>query len=126
MPSNMVTKFEHRTQPLLSRRLFIQRLIKHGLIGALVVGFSLGIGIVGYHWIAGFSWVDSLLNASMLLGGMGPVGNLPNDSAKIFASLYALYAGMAFLVLTGLLLAPILHRVLHRFHWDAEQGARRK
>jgi len=122
----MVTKFEHRTQPLLSRRLFIQRLIKHGLIGALVVGFSLGIGIVGYHWIAGFSWVDSLLNASMLLGGMGPVGNLPNDSAKIFASLYALYAGMAFLVLTGLLLAPILHRVLHRFHWDAEQGARRK
>ncbi len=113
--------FEHRTQPLLPRALFLRRLARHGLYGLLLLAVSLAIGIAGYHWIAGFSWVDALLNASMLLGGMGPVGDLPNDAAKIFASMYALYAGVVFLVLTGLLLAPVFHRVLHRFHWEADQ-----
>jgi len=75
-------------------------------------------GTVGYHVIAGFSWVDSFLNASMLLGGMGPVGDLPNDSAKLFASVFALYSGLLFLVAAGLMLAPVFHRVLHRFHWE--------
>jgi len=118
--------YEHRDQPLLPRHRFIHRLMQHGLIGLLVIGISIGIGMAGYHWIAGFSWVDSLLNSAMLLGGMGPVGNLPNDAAKIFASVFALYAGIVFLVLAGLVLAPVFHRALHRFHWEADQSARRK
>jgi hypothetical protein len=112
--------FEHRTQPVLTRRRFMQRLARHGIYGLGLLSVSLALGITGYRWFAGFTWVDSLLNASMLLGGMGPVGDLPNDAAKIFASLYALYAGVVFLVLTGLLLAPVFHRVLHRFHWEAD------
>ena len=113
--------FEHRNEPLLSRQHFIRRMVRHGLWGALIVGGSLAFGVIGYHWLAGFSWVDSLLNASMLLGGMGPVGDLPNDAAKVFASFFALYAGIVFLVLAGLLLGPVFHRVLHRFHWEADQ-----
>lgn len=79
---------------------------------------SLLLGMSGYHWFAHFSWVDSFLNACMLLGGMGPVGDLPNDGSKIFAGTYALYAGLVFLVITALLLTPVVHRVLHRFHWE--------
>lgn len=100
--------------------------MRHGEYALILLGVSLGIGIVGYHWFARFDWVDSLLNASMLLGGMGPVGDLPNDSAKIFASLYALYSGVVFLVLAGLILAPVFHRVLHRFHWEADAERRRQ
>ena len=76
----------------------------------------------GYHWIAGFTWVDSFLNACMLLGGMGPVGDLRGNGGKIFAGLFALYAGLVFLAVGALLLAPVFHRVLHRFHADATAG----
>jgi hypothetical protein len=113
--------FEHRSQPPISRRRFAKRLVQHGAYAVVVVGASLAIGVAGYHWIARFSWVDSLLNASMLLGGMGPVGDLPNDAAKLFAAGFALYSGLVFLVVAGLLLAPIFHRVLHRFHWNADR-----
>lgn len=80
----------------------------------------------GYHWIAGFSWVDSLLNASMLLAGMGPVGELMTTPAKLFASAFALYSGVVFLIVAGLMLPPIFHRVLHRFHWESEHEGRDK
>jgi hypothetical protein len=116
--------FEHRSEPLLSRRHFIRRMVRHGAWGLLIVGGSLALGVAGYHWIAGFTWVDSLLNASMLLGGMGPVGELPSDAAKVFASIFALYSGIVFLVLAGLLIGPVFHRVLHRFHWEADQEER--
>ena len=98
------------------RRLFILRMLRHlaGAVG-LVVG-ALAIGIFGYHYIAGFSWVDSLLNAAMILGGMGPVNPLTNTASKLFASFYALFAGIIFLVIAGVLFAPIFHRFLHRFH----------
>jgi hypothetical protein len=92
-----------------------------------LVAASVFIGLVGYHWIAGFSWVDSFLNACMLLGGMGPVGELNGTGAKIFAGIFALYSGLVFLIAAGLLLAPVFHRVIHRFHWDAakhEAGTR--
>jgi hypothetical protein len=112
--------FEHRNEPILSRRLFMRRLARHGFYSLLLLAVSLMLGIGGYHWIARFSWIDSLLNASMLLGGMGPVGELPGDDSKVFASIYALYSGVVFLVLAGLLLAPVFHRVLHRFHWEAD------
>ena len=112
---------EHRNQPPVSRRRFARRLAHYGGYAAIVVGLSLAIGVAGYHWIAHLSWVDSLLNAAMLLGGMGPVDNLPSDAAKLFASVYALYSGLVFLVVAGLLLAPIFHRILHRFHWQADR-----
>lgn len=81
---------------------------------------ALGIGVCGYHFIARFGWVDSLLNASMILGGMGPVGDLPTAGAKIFASLYALFSGVVFISVMALVLAPAAHRALHHFHLDEE------
>ena len=86
-----------------------------GLAGGLL-GCSLGLGILGYHFIAGLKWVDALLDASMILAGMGPVSPLASDAAKVFASAYALFSGVVFISATGILLSPVFHRVLHRFH----------
>jgi len=83
-----------------------------------VIALSLGAGIVGYHYLARFAWIDSLLNASMILGGMGPMGDLPNSAAKVFASIYALFSGLIFIGVLGVLLAPFVHRLMHRFHID--------
>jgi hypothetical protein len=112
--------YEHRKEPLLPRALFVRRLFRHGLIGAGVILISLGIGILGYRFSAGFSWLDSLLNASMILGGMGPVNPLTTTAAKLFASFYALFAGIAFLATVGIIIAPIAHRLLHRLHMEEE------
>ncbi len=90
-----------------------------GQYAGALVGASILLGMAGYHWIAGFSWTDAFLNACMLLGGMGPVGDMTSAFGKIFAGLFALYAGLVFLVVAALLLTPVFHRVLHRFHWDA-------
>jgi hypothetical protein len=87
---------------------------------------SLGIGILGYHTLEGLSWTDSLLNASMLLGGMGPVETPQTEAGKIFASFYALFSGVVFLVAVGVLIAPVFHRFLHRFHLDVEEGEEQK
>ena len=108
--------YEHRKQPLLSRLEFLKRVGRHGLVALGVLVFGLGSGILGYHFIAHLSWIDSLLNASMILGGMGPVDPLKTDSAKIFASCYALFSGLAFIGIVSVLLAPFVHRMLHRFH----------
>lgn len=81
---------------------------------------ALSIGIAGYHYIAGFNWIDSLLEASMILGGMGPIKELPNETAKIFASIYALFSGVIFIALMGIILSPVAHRVLHKFHIDED------
>lgn len=83
-----------------------------------LVGVSLGIGIAGYHYLGGLDWVDSLLNASMILGGMGPVDILKSRQAKLFASFYALFSGIVFLGVAGLMLAPIAHRILHYLHLE--------
>ncbi len=112
--------FESRTEPLASRFVFIRRVIKYVLLGMGVCGGALGIGILGYHYIARFSWIDSVLNASMILGGMGPMGDLPNDDAKLFASFYALFSGLVFISVMGIMLAPAAHRALHLFHLDDE------
>jgi hypothetical protein len=113
--------YEHRTQPLLSRAKFARRVAKHWLVGFGFLAFGLGIGIFGYHFLARLSWIDSLLNASMILGGMGPVDPLPSDGAKIFASCYALFSGVAFLGIMSVLLAPFVHRMLHRLHAEQRQ-----
>ena len=110
--------FEHRLQPPIPRRAFVGRLVKQALHAAALVAVSVLLGMVGYHWIAGFTWVDAFLNASMILGGMGPVGELPNDASKVFAGFFALYSGLVFIGVVVLVLMPVIHRVLHRFHWE--------
>lgn len=112
--------FESRTEPLASRFVFARRVLKYATMAFAVSGMALGIGIFGYHFIAGFNWIDSLLNASMILGGMGPMGDLPTDEAKLFASFYALFSGLVFISVMGIVLAPAAHRALHLFHLDEE------
>src|SRR5512140_4043592 len=97
-------------------RTFYHRFLRAAGLAGGVIAFSLCLVILGYHFIAGFNWVDSVLNASMILAGMGPVGSLNSDAAKLFASAYALFSGVVFISATGILLAPMFHRVLHRFH----------
>src|SRR5881296_4146463 len=104
--------YERRKQPLLSRAKFLKRVGRHGLVALGVLVFGLGSGILGYHFIAHLSWVDSLLNASMILGGMGPVDPLKTTSAKLFASGYALFSGVIFLAVAGLLFTPVIHRLM--------------
>jgi hypothetical protein len=110
--------YEHARHPLLSRARFLRRVAKHGLIALIVVVFALGIGVFGYHFIAQLGWIDSLLNASMILGGMGPVDPLKTNAAKLFASFYALFSGLAFVGIASLMIAPFAHRLLHRFHLE--------
>jgi hypothetical protein len=110
--------FEHKTERLITRKAFVYRLGTSVGIAAGIVCGSLGIGIVGYRLLEGFSWIDSLLNASMILGGMGPVNQLQTAAGKVFAALYALYSGIVFLVTTGVVMAPVLHRFLHHFHLE--------
>jgi hypothetical protein len=104
------------------RRLFYHHFLRALGLSAGVLGCSLGLGILGYHFIARFTWVDSLLNAAMILTGMGPVGTLNSNAAKLFASAYALFSGVVFITATGILLAPIFHWVLHRFHIEQKDS----
>lgn len=114
-------RYEHRSQPLLSRRLFMRRLLLHSLVAFGVMLLSLLVGIFGYHWLVGLSWVDSLLNSAMILGGMGPVNAINGDSGKVFASFYALFSGVIFLVFAGIIIAPLAHRLLHRLHLEIDE-----
>lgn len=108
--------YEHRSKPLLPRRQFLIRVAQHFGWAVLILGGSLAMGMAGYMYFAGFNAVDAFLDASMLLGGMGPVKNLSTDGAKIFAGLFALYAGIVFIASSGILIAPIAHRVMHKLH----------
>ena len=111
-------RYEHRSDDLAPRSIFIRRML--GSIGMAVglILISLGVGIVCYHFLAGLNFIDSLLEASMILGGMGPVNELHSDGAKIFASIYALYSGLLILALMGIVLSPVVHRIMHKFHVD--------
>ena len=108
--------YEHHNQPIISIQNFFTRLLKHGLLSLALLIVSLGIGILGYHFLEGLSWIDALVNASMILGGMGPVNPLQTTAGKFFASFYALYSGMILLIMAGVILAPVVHRFLHHFH----------
>lgn len=110
--------FERKNQQIAPVSVFIKRLAGYSTVAILLISVSLFIGIGGYHWLAGLSWVDSLLNASMILGGMGPVNSLDNTTAKVFASLYALFSGLVFIAVMGIIFSPIIHRILHKFHVD--------
>src|SRR5262245_6166300 len=116
--------YEARHAPLASRRRFVRRMFRSFGIVMAVIAVSLGVGMGGYRYFEGMDWIDAYLNAAMLLGGMGPVEpKLRTASGKIFAGLYALYAGMVVLVAAGILMAPVFHRFIHRFH--LEEDARR-
>jgi hypothetical protein len=112
--------YEYRTQPPLTRPQFMRRLGQHGMYAAALVILSLVVGMIGYHLTAGLGWVDAFLNTSMLLGGMGPVAELRSTAAKLFAGVFALYSGLVFLAVAVVMLTPIFHRILHRFHWEAD------
>jgi len=108
--------YEHHTKPLLPPQFFLRRVLGHITLSAAVLLVSLGIGIAGYHWTEGFSLLDSLLNASMILGGMGPVDPLHTTAGKLFASCYSLFSGVIFLAAVGIIIAPVAHRILHSLH----------
>lgn len=110
--------FENKTQKLLPWPRFVRRLVHCGLMAAGIVIVALTIGILGYHGVGGLAWIDALLNASMILTGMGPVDPMKTEGAKVFASAYALFSGVVFLSAIGVVLAPIYHRFIHKFHLD--------
>ena len=114
----MLEHFEHYHEKLLPRRLFIRRLLKYALISVALILVSLFAGMVGYHVFEGLPWIDSFLNAAMIMGGMGPVNQLHSDAGKIFAGIYALYCGMVLLIAVAIFAAPIFHRFLHHFHME--------
>ena len=109
--------YETRTQPPLSRPRFVRRLSLHVLAAVGLMLGSLAIGMAGYMYFEHLAWRDAFLNCAMLLGGMGPVDAPKSNGGKLFAGLYALYAGLVFLITAGVMAAPVLHRVLHKFHW---------
>ena len=112
--------FEKRRESLVPTHVFAWRLLSFLLFSLLVMSFALCLGVLGYHYFGKLDWIDALLNASMILSGMGPVDPLPDDAAKLFASMYALFSGVVFISTAGIILAPLFHRVLHRFHIEDE------
>jgi hypothetical protein len=114
-------KFEHRREPLASPKVFRDRILQTASVAGVVIAISWGVGALGYHYLAHLpSWVDSFYNAAMILGGMGPVADIHSSGGKWFASFYALYSGVTLLTSVGILLSPLMHRLLHRFHLEAE------
>lgn len=115
--------YEHKTERLLPMSEFLQRMARSIGFCAIVVVISLAIGIAGYHFLCDLPWVDALLNSSMILTGMGPVDAMRTTSAKLFASAYALYSGVAFLTIMATLIAPLAHRLMHKFHLEEESDS---
>jgi hypothetical protein len=112
--------FEHRKQPLLPRRAFYARLARSGGVAGSIIGLSLALGMTGYHFLEHMSWLDAFVNAAMILSGMGPVGELKTSPGKLFAGCYALFSGLAFLSAVGVVLAPLFHRFIHKFHLESK------
>ncbi len=116
--------YEHRSNPLLPRPLFYRRFARNVAIGLTLVVGALLIGMIGYHLLENMNWVDSFANASMILSGMGPLGELKTTAGKIFAGCYALFSGVAFLTSFGVMFAPVFHRFLHKFHLEASAASK--
>ena len=117
--------YEHHASPLLPWPAFRARLARAIWLGLALIAASLAIGMLGYRYIAGQDWPDAFLNAAMILSGMGPVGDLKTTGAKIFAGIYALYSGLTLISIVGVVIAPVVHRFLHRFHLESEKGSRK-
>ena len=113
--------YESKSHPPISRKRFVKRVLRHVAAAFALVLASLLLGMAGYkHFEQQLSWLDAFLNSAMLLGGMGPVDDPRTDGGKLFAGLYALYAGLVFLIGAGVIFTPILHRVMHKFHWEQD------
>jgi hypothetical protein len=117
-PRKLLTDYESRHEPLLPTREFAWRVFGSAILALGSLSVCLGLGVLGYHRFARLGWLDSLVNASMILGGMGPVDPVRTTAGKWFESAYAIFSGVAFLTSVGVLLAPIAHRFLHRFHLE--------
>jgi hypothetical protein len=113
-------KFDHMSEPVASHAEFLGRMTVNLIAATVIIGLALAGGMYGYHTLEGLSWLDSFLNASMLLGGMGPVDAMHTDAGKLFAGGYALACGLLFVLVAGVVLAPVLHRVLHALHVDCD------
>lgn len=123
MDYNTPMIYEHKSEPLLPFRRFLGRVMVHIGVGLLTIAGSLGLGVLGYHHFEGLPWLDALLNASMILGGMGPVDAIRTSVGKVFASGYALFSGVVFLVVVGIMIAPAAHRMLHRLHLEGGRAS---
>lgn len=108
--------FEHKKHPVLPFPQFLARMLRYFVYSFILISFSLLLGVLGYHFTAGLGWIDSLYNASMILTGMGPAAELTTNSAKVFASFYALFSGIAFLSTVAVFFAPVVHRFMHKIH----------
>jgi len=113
--------FEHRKSPLLPRAAFLRRVARSLLLGIGVLTVALGIGVIGYYFLEHLSWLDAFASAAMILSGMGPLAPLQTTAGKLFAGCYALFSGLVFITATGILLVPIAHRLLHKFHLETEK-----
>lgn len=114
-------KLEHRRQNVIPFRAFLLRLVRYGLFALMLIIISVLIGTIGYHILGKISWLDSFYMACMILTGMGPVTDMETNGAKLFSSFYALYSGVAFLSITAVFFAPIVHRILHILHVEMEE-----
>ena len=113
--------YERKHEPPIPRSRFVWRVILHALISACILAFSIILGIFGYEHFEKLPWRDAFLNSAMLLGGMGPVNPPLTNDGKIFAGLYALYAGLVFLIVIAIIITPVVHRIMHKFHWGNEE-----
>lgn len=113
--------YEAKVLPPIPRERFARRVLLHAAAALVVLAFSLALGMVGYEYFENLPWRDAFLNAAMLMGGMGPVDAPRTNGGKLFAGLYALYAGLVFLVAAGLVFSPIVHRLMHKFHWEQDR-----
>ena len=111
--------YERKTDKPLSTRAFLERMMNHGLLVTVLIGLSVVLGTLGYHGLGEEPWLDSFVNACMLLAGMGQVGDVQPTAGKVFSALFALYSGLVFIVSLTTLFAPVMHRIIHKFHWDA-------
>jgi len=112
--------YERHSQSLISRRLFARRVARSLAAGASIIAVSLSAGMLGYHSLEGMPWIDAFANAAMILSGMGPLDPLRTDGGKLFAGLYAIYSGLAVILIAGVVFAPVVHRFLHRFHLEPD------
>lgn len=124
-------RYEHRTEALASRRTFLRRIAAHGGIAVVLAAVSLAVGMVGYRYTEGMSWLDAYINAAMILSGMGPAREVGTAAGKLFAGTYALFSGVVFLLIASVMVAPLAHRLLHGLHMadvpsdESDDGAAR-